>query len=79
MAYDTYMISKTDSKIQAVLRYQNSKAQHSVPKEAEVYTTEAGTVGLITSDLPKTATKPFHGKLSNYLQEVHVDVEMSNR
>ena len=29
--------------IQAVLRHQNSKTLHSVPKEAEKYLTEAGT------------------------------------
>ena len=51
-----YMISKADSQIQVVLRHQNSKALHSVSKEAEAFTTEAGTIDLITSDLPKTAT-----------------------
>ena len=51
-----YMISKADSQIQAVLRHQNSKALYSVPKEAETFITEAGTMDLITSDLPKTAT-----------------------
>ena len=31
----TYMTNKDDVQIQAVLRHQNSKALHSVPKEAE--------------------------------------------
>ena len=96
-----YMISKVDSQIQAVLRHQNSKALHSVPKEAETFTTEAGTIDLITSGLSKTATwkvkklilkykkdckklvknkwkgKAMHGKFPKYLQEGHIDVEMS--
>ena len=37
----TYMTNKDDVQIQAVLRHQNSKALHSVPKEAEKYLTEA--------------------------------------
>ena len=37
------MTSKDDVQIQSVLRHQNSKALHSVPKEAEKYATEAGT------------------------------------
>ena len=39
----TCMTNKDDVQMQAVLRYQNSKALHSVPKEAEKYLTEAGT------------------------------------
>ena len=39
----TYMTNKDDVQIQAVLRHQNSKALHSVPKEAEKYLYEAGT------------------------------------
>ena len=35
----TYMTNKDDVQIQAVLRHQNSKALHSVPKEAEKYLT----------------------------------------
>ena len=42
--------------IKAVLRHQNSKALHSVPKEAEKYLTEAGTTDDMTNDHGKTAT-----------------------
>ena len=52
----TYMTNKDDVQIQAVLRHQNSKALHSVPKEAEKYLIEAGTTDDITNDLGKTAT-----------------------
>ena len=38
-----YMMNKDDVQIQAVLRHQNSKTLHFVPKEAEKYLTEAGT------------------------------------
>ena len=51
----TYMTNKDDVQIQAVLRHQNSKALHSVPKEAEKYLTEAGTDDM-TNDHGKTAT-----------------------
>ena len=44
----TYMTNKDDVQIKAVLRHQNSKAFHSVPKEAEKYLTEAGTADDIT-------------------------------
>ena len=37
-----YMVNKDNVQMQAVLRHQNSKALHSVPKEAEKYLTEAG-------------------------------------
>ena len=37
------MTNKDDVQIQAVLRHQNSKAHHSVPKEAEEYLAEART------------------------------------
>ena len=52
----TYMTNKDDAQIQAVLRQQNSKALHSVPKEAEKYLTEAGTTDDMTNDYAKTAT-----------------------
>ena len=52
----TYMTNKDDVQIQAVLRHQNSKALHSVPKEAEKYLTEAGTTDDMTNDHGKTAT-----------------------
>ena len=52
----TYMVNKDDVQIQAVLRHQNSKALHSVPKEAEKYLTEAGTTDDMTNDHGKTAT-----------------------
>ena len=50
------MTNKDDVQIQAVLRHQNSKALHSVPKEAEKYLTEAGTTDDMTNDHGKTAT-----------------------
>ena len=52
----TYIMNKDDVQIQAVLRHQNSKALHSVPKEAEKYLTEAGTTDDMTNDHGKTAT-----------------------
>ena len=52
----TYMINKVYVQIQAVLRHQNTKAFHSVPKEAEKYMTEAGTRDDMTNDYGKTAT-----------------------
>ena len=51
-----YMTNKDDVQIQAVLRHQNSKALHSVPKEVEKYLTEAGTTDDMTNDHGKTAT-----------------------
>ena len=78
----TYMTNKDDVQIQAVLRHQNSKALHSVPKEAEKYLTEAGTTDDMTNDHGKTATwkwreKAMYGKFPNYLDKDHVDVELS--
>ena len=52
----TYMTNKDDVQIQVALRHQNSKALHSVPKEAEKYLTEAGTRDHMTNDHGKTAT-----------------------
>ena len=52
----TCMSNKDDVQIQAVLRHQNSKALHSVPKEAEKYLAEAGTTDDMTNDHGKTAT-----------------------
>ena len=52
----TYMTNKDDVQIQAVLQHQNSKALHSVPKEAEKYLTEAGTTDDMTNVHGKTAT-----------------------
>ena len=52
----TYMTNKDDVQIQAVLRHQNSKALHSVPKEAEKYLAEAGTTDDMTNDHGRTAT-----------------------
>ena len=51
-----YMTNKHDVHIQAVLRHQNSKALHSVPKEAEKYLKEAGTTNVMTNDHGKTVT-----------------------
>ena len=60
----TYMVNKDDVQIQAVLRHQNSKALHSVPKEAEKYLTKAGTTDDMINDHAKTATwKAKHQKL----------------
>ena len=47
----TYMTNKDDVQIQAVLRHQNSKALHSVVKEAEKYLTEAGPTDDMTKQL----------------------------
>ena len=52
----TYMTNKDDVQIQAVLRHQNSKTLHSVPKDTEKYLTEAGTTDDMTNDHDKTAT-----------------------
>ena len=52
----TYMTNKDDVQIQAVLRHQNSKALHSVPKEAEKYLHKAATTDDMTNDHSKTAT-----------------------
>ena len=52
----TYMTNKDDVQIQAVLRHQNSKALHSVPKEAEKYLAEAGTTDDMTNVHGRTAT-----------------------
>ena len=68
----TYMTNKDDVQIQAVLRHQNSKALHSVPKEAEKYLTEAGTTDDMTNDHGKTATwkaKQLKLKYKEGLQE----------
>ena len=51
-----YVSNKDDVQIQAVLRHQNSKALHSVPKEAGKYLAEAGTIDDMTNDHGKTAT-----------------------
>ena len=99
----TYMTTKDDVQIQAVLRHQNSKALHSVPKEAEKYLTESGTTNDIINDHGNTATwkakqlklkykedfkkmvrdkwkkKAMHGKFPNYLDEDHVDVQLSSK
>ena len=52
----TNRTNKDDVQIQAVLRHQNSKALHSVPKEAEKYLTEARTTDDMTNGHGKTAT-----------------------
>ena len=52
----TYMTNKDDVQVQAVLRHQNSKALHSVPKEAEKYLAEAGTTDDMNNHHGKTAT-----------------------
>ena len=53
----TYMTNKDDVQIQTVLRHQNSKALHSVPKEArKKYLTEAGITDDMVNDHGKTAT-----------------------
>ena len=51
-----YMTSKKDPQIQAVLRHHNSKALHSVPKEAANYLNGAGTLQDRTIDINRTAT-----------------------
>ena len=86
----TYMTNKDDVQIQAVLRHQNSKALHSVPKEAEKYLTETGTTYDMTNDHGKTATwkakqlklkyrEDFKKMVRDKWKEksLHVDVELS--
>ena len=51
-----YMTSKNDIQIQAVLRHHNSKALHSVPKEAEKYLIEVGTSDDPTTGIDRPAT-----------------------
>ena len=51
----TYMTNKDDVQMQAFLRHQNSKALHSVPKEAEKYLREAATTDDMTNEYGKTA------------------------
>ena len=41
LGLQTYMTNKDNVQLQAFVRYQNSKALHSVPKEAEKYLHEA--------------------------------------
>ena len=48
-----YMTNKANIQIQAVHWYQNSKTLHSVPKGAETYLHEAGTVDDVNSDHSK--------------------------
>ena len=50
------MTIKNGEQIQAVLRQQNSKALHSVPKEAVKYLTEAGTKDNNMNDQGKRTT-----------------------
>ena len=54
IALQTHMTNKDD--VQIVLQHQNSKALHSVPKEAEKYLTEAATTDDMTNVHGKTAT-----------------------
>ena len=51
-----YMTCKEDPQIRAVLIHHQSKALHSVPKEAEAYLIEAGTIDDIRDDVQKPAT-----------------------
>ena len=51
-----YMIGKNDPQIKEVLRHHNSKALHSVPKEAAKYLNEASTLQDLTIDINRTAT-----------------------
>ena len=52
----THLTNKDDVQIQAVLRHQNSKALHSVPKEDEKCLTETETTDDLTNDHGKIAT-----------------------
>ena len=51
----TYMTNRDDDQKKDVLRQQNSKALHSVPKEAEKYLTETATTDDITNDHGRVA------------------------
>ena len=57
------------SRYQAVLRHQNSRALHSVPKEAEKYLHEAGTMDDMTIDHGKTATWKAKQLKLNYKED----------
>ena len=50
------MTGKNDPQIQAVLRHHNSKALHSVVKEAAKCLSEAGTIQDLTIDINRTTT-----------------------
>ena len=50
------MTNKDEAQVQAVLRHQNFKALHFVPKEAEKYPTGGGTTDKMANDHEKTAT-----------------------
>ena len=63
------MTNKDDVQIQAVPRHQNSKALHSVPKEAEKYLHEAGTTDDMTNDHGKTATWKAKQLKLNYKED----------
>ena len=56
-----YMTGKNDPKIRAILRLHNSKALHSVAKEAAKYLNEASTIQDLTIDINRTA----HGRQSS--------------
>ena len=85
----TEMTNKDDIHIHTLLRHQNSKTLHSVPKEVEKYMTEAGTTDDMTNVHGKTATwkakmvrdmwkeKAMYGKFPSYLDKDHVDVDLS--
>ena len=66
----TYMTNKDDIQIQAVLRHQNSKVLHSVPKEAKKYLTEAGTTYDMTNDHGKIATLKAKQLKLNYKEDL---------
>ena len=69
------MTNKDDVQNQSVLRHQNSKALHFVPKEAEKYLTEAGTTDNMTNDHGKTVTWKAKQLKLKYKEDFHEDGE----
>ena len=65
----TYMTNKDDVQIQTVLKHQNSKALHSVPKEVKKYLTEPGTTDDMTND---------HGKMG-HLESQTAEAQVQRR
>ena len=75
----TYMTNKEDVQIQAVLRHQDSKALHSVPKETEKYLTEAGTTDDMINDHCKMAIWKAKQLKHKYKENIKKMVRISGR
>ena len=73
----TYMTNKDGVQTQGVPRHQNSKALHSVPKEAEKYLTEAGTLDDMANNHDNTATWKAKQLKLRYKERLQKDGEGS--